>query len=283
VTTPAHRGRCTLALAAASVGVAVALLATCTKVPTNPSAVFSLAVDSIPSPSVVAGDTLRDTTGVAHPLSGRAYNVQGQVLTGLRVRFISLNPDQLTIDSLNFAMGSIHGDSVVRVVADANGLQSLPFTLPVVLRPDSILYADSDSITTIHLSLTALDSNVSLPLDIALRHNPDSLGADSITRSYLVRYQITYPASAAAGTGTPTDTTLPAYLIDASGNPARTDTTDLNGTGTRLVRFQIARIIATPGVVSGTRDSVVIGASVVYRATPIARSPLRFVVHYIVP
>jgi hypothetical protein len=283
VKTPARRGRCTLALAACSGLVAPALLATCTQVPTNPSAVFSLAVDSIPSPSVVAGDTLRDTTGVAHPLSGRAYNVQDQVLTGLRVRFISLSPGQLTIDSLNFAMGAIRGDSVVRVVADANGLQSLPFTQPVVLRPDSIMYADTDSITTVSLSLTAPDSNVSLPLDIALRHNPDSLGADSITRSYLVRFQITYPASSSVGTGTVSDTTLPAFLIDANGNPARTDTTDLNGAGTRGVRFQIAKIIALPGVVSGTQDSVVIGASVVYRATPIAGSPLRFVVHYIVP
>jgi hypothetical protein len=275
--TPARRGRCTLVLGASSVLAAAPLLTNCTRVPTNPSAVFSLAVDSIPSPSVVAGDTLRDTTGLAHPLSGRAYNIQGQVLTGLQVRFISLSPGQLTIDSLNFAMGAARGDSVVRVVASAHGLQSLPFTLPVVLRPDSILYADTDSITTLSLSLTALDSNVSLPLAIALRHHPDSVGGDSVTRSYLVRYQITYPASAAAGTGATSDTTLPAFLIDANHTPARTDTTDLNGLGSRAVRFQVGRIAP------GTHDSVVVAASVVYRGTSVGRSPLRFVVHYIAP
>jgi hypothetical protein len=278
VRTPALRGRPLRALAAGSLVVAGMALATCTQVPTDSSAAFSLAVDSAPSPSVVAGDTLRDTTGVVHPLTARAYNVQDQVLTNLLVRFISLTPTQLAIDAHNYALGSPAGDSVARIVADANGLQSLPFTLPVVRRPDSILYADSDSITTMALSLTSADSDISLGLAIFLKHIPDSVGADSITRTYIVHYQIIYPASAAAGTGTPSDTALFAYLVDGAGNPARTDTTDVNGLATRQVKFR-QPIVITPG----TQDSIVVVATALYRKNPVARSPLRFVVHYTAP
>jgi hypothetical protein len=277
VSAPAPRGRRASTVIAGAVLLVVAVVFACTKVPTDPTAVFSLSVDSIPSPSVVAGDTLRDTTGTARPLSGRAYNVQGQVLTAVRVQFIALTPDQLTIDSLNFAMGATLGDSVSRVVASAHGLQSLPFILPVVLRPDSILHADTDSVTTVHLTTTALDSNTSPTLGILLRHVPASVGGDSVTRSYLIHYQITYPSSATGATGMPSDTTLFAYLIDANGNPSRRDTTDLNGGGTRRVHFQVGRIAP------GSKDSVVVSVSSFYRKTAVAGSPLRFVVHYIAP
>jgi hypothetical protein len=278
VRTPAHRGRPFLALAAGPLALAALALVTCTKVPTNPAAVFSLHVDSTPAPSVVAGDTLRDTLGVVRPLTAEAYNIENQVLTNVLVHFVSLSPNQLTINSANFVFGAPTGDSVASIVASADGLQSLPFTLPVVLRPDNIVYADSDSTTTQTLSLTSPDSNISAGLDILLKHIPDSVGGDSISRTYIVHYTITYPASAAAGTGTPSDTTLFAYLVDANGNPSRTDTTDINGAATRQVFFQIGRVAP-----NGKQDSIVAVATAMYRKTPVGGTPLRFVVHYIAP
>lgn len=261
----------------ALVGLAVGLVATCTKIPTDPNAVFSLAVDSLPGPSVVAGDTLRDTTGVVAPLTGRAYNIQGQVLSSIQVRFISLSPSQLIIDAENHALGAGNGDSIVRVVADANGLQSLPFLVPVVLKPTSIVHADTDSSSSITLSLTSPDSNLSAPLVILLKHQPDSVGGDSVTRSYLVRYQITYPPAAAVGTGTPSDTTLPMYLVTALNQPSRTDTTDGNGLGSRNVFFNVPRIAP------GSQDSAVVAVTAVYRDSAVVGSPLRFVIHYTAP
>ena len=144
MTRPARAGR---PLQAAGIvgflALAVVIAATCTSIPTDPTAVFSLAVDSLPSPSVVAGDTLRDTTGAAKPLTGRAYNIQNQVLTNVHVQFLSLNPHQLTVSAKNFAIGTLAGDSIVRVIADANGLQSLPFNVPVVLKPTSMVSSRS--------------------------------------------------------------------------------------------------------------------------------------------
>ncbi len=271
---PAHCGR-RLALAA-TLAVAAALAASCSDVATDPALVFSLSVDSAPSPSVVAGDTLRDTNGVVRALTGQAFNLQGKLLSNVPVRFISLTPSQLTINTSNIAIGARGADSVARLVAGAQSLQSLPFLLPVVLRPDSILYAaDSDSTSSLTLSLTSPDSNVSPPLGIVLRHIPDSLGGDSVTRTYIVHYQIIYPASAAKGTGTPSDTSLFAYLEDANGNPSRTDTTDVGGQGlTRSIFIEVAKVPPT------ANDSIVAVATAMYRKTPVGNSPLRFVVHY---
>lgn len=265
---------------AGAVGLVLAaawVIPACTRVPNDPSAVFSLGLDSLPSPSVVAGDTLRDTLGKVHPLTGRAYNIQGQVLTSVVVRFISLNPSQLSIDSANHALGAAHGDSVARVVADAHGLQSLPFSLPVVLKPTGFVHADTDSSTALSLSLAHPDSNISRALGVLLKHHPDSVGADSVTRTYIVHYQIVHPASAATGTGAPSDTTLPEYLVDGGGRPARTDTTDVTGVGTRRVRFSLPRIP------SGSQDSVVVLATAAYHDSAVMGSPLRFVVHYTAP
>jgi hypothetical protein len=278
VTGPAPRGR--PLQAAGTIGFlafAVAIAATCSRIPTDPTAVFSLAVDSLPGPSVVAGDTLRDTNGVAKPLTGRAYNIQNQVLANVHVQFLSLTPSQLTVSAQNFAIGAAPGDSIVRVIADANGLQSLPFNVPVVLKPNSLAFADSDSISSVALSLTSPDSDVSAALNVLLIHQPDTAGGDSVTRSYIVHYQITYPASAAKGTGTPTDTTLPAYLIESDGAPSRTDTTDGNGMGSRAVHFSVAQFQPK------SMDSIVVMATAVYRDSVIAGSPRRFVIRYTAP
>ncbi len=285
MTAPATRGRRFSALTAVLLGAAVAISAACDDIPTNPNQVFGLTIDSAPSPSVVAGDTLRDTNGVVAPFTGQAFSVSGTPLTSVPVRFISLNPTQLTINSANIAIGAKAGDSVARVIAGAQSLQSLPFTLPVVLRPDSILYqldsaSVADSVATMQLSLTNADSNVSPGLGIWLRHNPDSLGGDSLTRTYIVHYQIIYPARAAKGTGTPTDTLLFAYLTDPDGNPSRTDTTDVNGDGTRAVTFNTDSV---PNIKPGSTDSIVAVATAMYRKTPIGNSPLRFVIYYAAP
>jgi hypothetical protein len=275
---PALRGRHRRAAGAVgALALAVVASATCTKVPTDPKVVFSLAVDSLPSPSVVAGDTLRDTNGIATPLSGRAYNIQNQVLPNIHVQFLSLSPSQLGVTAANFAIGTPSGDSLVRVLADANGLQSLPFNVPVVLKPTNLMFADSDSISAMSLSLTSPDSDISVPLNVFLIHQPDTAGADSVTRSYIVHYQIVYPASAAGGKGLPSDTTLPAYLIEADGQPARTDTTDGNGMGSRQVQFSVAQFAPK------SKDSIVVTATAAYRDSAVAGSPLRFVIHYTAP
>ena len=108
----------------------------CDDIPTNPQQVFALTVDSAPLNALGEWRAIpcANTNGVVKPLTGQAFNVSSSPLTGVPVKFISLNPNQLTINSANIAIGAKAGDSVARVIAGAQSLQSLPFTLPVVLR-----------------------------------------------------------------------------------------------------------------------------------------------------
>lgn len=265
----------TIACATAAGAVAAAFVA-CSQIPTNPNTPFAIQVDTLPAPSVVAGDTMRDTTGTVQPIRVEVFNVQGHVLPNPHVRFLSFDMHQLLFDTLGHAIGAPTGDSTPQFVVDAQALQTAPQTLPVVLRPDSLLFADSDSVQTDTLQITGSSfDTLSLPLDATLHHNPDSAGADSVTRSYIVRYSIVYPAKAAAGTGTPSDTTLPMYVSDANLVPARVDTTDQNGAAARYVVFNKAKIL--PPV----SDSVIVQLSARYRGAPVGGSPLRFAVHYV--
>jgi hypothetical protein len=281
VTVPAPRGRHARTGVGFVCGAAlVAAVFSCTQIATNPLVVFSITLDTLPSPSVVAADTLRDTNGVVTPLKARGYNQQGHLLPNAHIQFLSLTTSQLIIDSLNFAYGTPTGDSLSRVVASTPGFQSLPFALPVVLRPDSILHADTDSITSLPLSLTFPDSNISVPLTILLKHIPDTANADSLSRSYIVNYRIVYPLSAAGGTGTPTDTSLFAYLSTGlNGIPARADTTDANGNAARYVQFQLVKIPP------GTTDSVVVNATATYpyKRNAVGGTPVHWVIHYTTP
>jgi hypothetical protein len=266
------RWACLGALAALSLGT---LVACPPSIPTSTTAVFSLAVDTIPAPSVVAGDTMRDSLGHVQPIVAYAYNVRGQVLPTVPIRFYSFDSTQLRFDTLGHAIGTPIGDGAPNFVVDAEGLQTLPQALPVVLSPDSMLHADSDSVTTQPLSLVGATDSLSVPLVIWLKHIPDTAAADSETRSYWVGYHVVYPAFAATATGASTDTLLALYVVDGSGNPSPLDTTDANGEGTRYVQFRPARLASTDPA-----DSVVISVTSYYKGQLIGGAPVRFVIYY---
>ncbi len=253
-----------------------AISVACSDVTESSTAVFALSVDTIPAPSVVAGDTMRDTLGALVRLSAQAFDLSGAVLPNVPIRFYSLDTTQLRFDTLGHAIGVPTGDGSARFVVDAEGLQSLPQTLPVVLRPDLASHADSDSVTTAAVSLTSSLSNVSVPLVVALTHLPDSPGSDTLTRSYWMSYHIVYPAFATGATGAPGDTALGVYVADQGRNPAPLDTTDDNGHGTRYVVFNAAQLAA----LNDPADSVVVQATSWYHGQPVAGCPVRFVIHY---
>ncbi|HKN58159.1 MAG TPA: hypothetical protein VJV97_04865, partial [Gemmatimonadaceae bacterium] len=92
------------ALAVASIGA----VAACSDVSGSSTSVLSIQFDTLPSPSVVVGDTLRDTTGaIVHPVV-RAFNFKGEEIIPAPVFFVS--PDSgVTVDS---ATGIVVGDSL---------------------------------------------------------------------------------------------------------------------------------------------------------------------------
>jgi len=218
------------------------------------TSVLSIQFDSLAAPSVVVGDTLRDTTGAVIIPVVHAFNFDGDEITSIPVRFQS--PDSgVVVDSIT---GIIVGDSLrstpARIVATVGTLQAIQ-RLDLTLRPDLAAgLHDRDS-----LSYSLLDTtlNVSPQLTIKLTHGvaPD----DSVVKSYIVSFAIVSQSNPQLGT-----------LINDAGKPSIVDTTDTNGVAGRAIRLH-------PLFITAPDDSIIVNATARYRGSEVSGSPVRLV------
>lgn len=241
----------------AAVAVGLAMTSACSDINTDPKVVASIALDSIAAPSIVAGDTLRDSLGFARPVHATAFNLQNAPLTGVPVRYRS--PDRLVVvDSIT---GIVTADSVrptpIRLVAQAGGLQTVPDSLYIVPIPDSVIAANQRDSLLYSLRDTA--AVVSNPLSLRVVHQATATTLDPV-QHYLVSYSILYPA----------DTLLVRLVGDDPARTARVDTTDADGNAGRRIRLRPIRIVSPT-------DSVVVVATVRYRGALVPGTPVRFV------
>jgi hypothetical protein len=218
---------------------AVCVAVSCNTPDSNPHDVISMSVDTPPAPSIIAGDTMRigDSTALG-TLQATAYNISGKVLN-VPILWLTLDPAIVTTDTFGHVYAATDSvPSTPRIVAQAGNLQSLPFTIPVEPKPDSLATDTTD--TTQHLfGFCLAQGPISSGIDADLYHTAplgDSvpLGVDN----YLVHWAITAPPKfVAKQTNTIADTGLLAYIADLSGNPANIDTTKNGGFSTRVLTF----------------------------------------------
>jgi hypothetical protein len=235
----------------ALIGIAVGA---CTDVSGSSTSVLSLEFDSLPSPSVVVGDTLRDTTGaVVHPVV-RAFNFNGEEIIPTPVFFLS--PDSgVTVDS---ATGIVTADSLrttpARIVATVGNLQASQ-KVDVTLRPD--LLQAINALDSLSYSPTDSTLNISVPMQVRLSHGvaPD----DSAVKSYIVSFAIVAQSDPRLG-----------ELVNDAGAASVVDTTDANGIAGRKIRLH-SLFITAPS------DSIVINATAKYRGVQVNGSPVRLV------
>ncbi len=232
----------------------LAAFSSCTEIPTSESAVLSLTFDALPTPAVVLGDTLRDTTGRAVPVSATVYNFQGNVVSNPPLRFQALDRG-IRVDSVaGFVVGDSIRETPARIAVTVAGLQATK-QVEVTLRPDTAIAANArDSLL---YSLVDTTKNFSPALAVRVHHSLTSL--DSAVKSYIVSFAIS----------SPTDTLL-AVLVNEAGKTSRVDTTDANGQVSRRVRLTPARLTALT-------DSVIVNATVKYRGAQVRGSPVRMV------
>ena len=107
----------------------------CTDLSGGSTSVLSIQFDSLAAPSVVVGDTLRDTTGAVIFPVVHTFNFKGEEITSIPVRFQS--PDSgVVVDSIT---GVVFGDSLrstpARIVATVGTLQAIQ-RVDLTLRPD---------------------------------------------------------------------------------------------------------------------------------------------------
>ena len=226
----------------------------CSDIVSSSASVLSIVFDSLSAPSVVVGDTLRDTTGaVVHPVV-HVFNFKGEEVAQAPVYFLS--PDSgVTVDS---ATGIVTADSLrstpARIVATIGTLQAVQ-NVDVTLRPDSLQAVNA--LDSLQLSFdTTL--NVSPLLQVKLTHGiaPD----DSAVTSWIVSFAIVAQS----------DPRL-AELVNDAGLRSVVDTTDATGIAGRKIRVHPLFFTST------TVDSIVVNATAKYRGAQVSGSPVRLV------
>jgi hypothetical protein len=230
----------------------------CTDIITaSSSGVLSLQFDSLPSPSVVVGDTLRDTTGaVAFPVV-HAFDFKGNEIATEQIYFQS--PDSgVSVDS---ATGLIVGDSLrsapARIIATVGNLQAIQ-RISVALRPDMI--AASHGIDTLKYSLLDTTKNLSNVVSVKLSHGVSP--NDSAVANYLVSFAIVAQTNPSLS-----------ELVNDAGRRSIVDTTDASGIAGRKIRVHPVNLGTGTSV-----DSVIVQATAKYRGQPVTGSPVRLVI-----
>lgn len=245
---------------------AAAWVGACSDVGTSPDGIVALAFDTLPYPSVVAGDTMRDSTGRAAPLSAVAYNADGDVIDQPAVRYIVLDTGVI-ISSQGYLIATTRTSGTVRVVAAAASLQSLQKTVTVTRAPSS-LAANGATADTLKYALPDVTTNVSKAMGVKLTR--DSSGTAVNVPGFLVSWRVTFRGQ----TVLPSDTTLASLWEDGlSRRVSMLDTTGTDGTAARTLRI---RSNALPSAA----DSFVVYASTRYRGAAVAGSPVKFVIHF---
>ncbi|HYS69096.1 MAG TPA: hypothetical protein VEM14_02575 [Gemmatimonadaceae bacterium] len=246
--------------ALAVVSIAVVSLAgalSCSDLSGSKLPVLSIQFDTLPYPSVVVGDTLRDSTGaIIHPVV-HAFDFDGKEILPPPVYFLS--PDSgVTVDS---ATGIIVADSLrstpARIVAAVGTLQAVQ-RVNVTLRPDTIFAVNSLDSLLYSIIDTTLDVSPNA-LTIKLSHG--TVPNDTAVTSYIVSFAIVSQPELNL-----------ADLVNDAGKVSLVDTTDASGIAGRKIRLHpVALSSATEG------DSIIVSATAKYRGVPVSGSPVRLV------
>jgi hypothetical protein len=261
-------------MAFASLAIGAAL--SCTDLPTDPKTPFAISFSHAPSPSVVLGDVLRDSTGAPAPLEAIAFNLRGDTIQDATITYFLVakdtQPVALAGDQITALADTVYIGDTARVVAVAGGVQSTPLRIVVTVRPDSIRRVGAD---TVRFPLLALDTvPLSAAMQVKLLHlvTASERARDTVVPVYEVRYHVDSTSSHLSDTSYVT-------ISDGSHHYAPVDTTDVNGIAARQLRVRRAKYPYAyeqipPG--GSAVDTVYVSATARYRGTEVAGGPIRF-------
>jgi len=190
-----------------------------------PEGAASISALQLPSPSVVVGDTMRDSTGVVAPITVIAFDGSGNP--------IQANVQLFITDTLGFshvgANNVLVGDSIgqTRLLGQVGTLPTVVAVVPVTYAP-STLVPNPD--TSIHgINVTAGPDSASTigkaPVSVRVLASNDSGSQGMIVRFQVLQAPPTRPESHSPAV----------YLGNPDNNlvPSAVDTTDAKGIATR--------------------------------------------------
>ncbi|HJQ19937.1 MAG TPA: hypothetical protein VJ867_06265 [Gemmatimonadaceae bacterium] len=225
-------------------------LPSCRDVPAPEGGVQSLAPLVFPSPGLVAGDTMRDSLGLAAPLRLIAFGVDGDTLYNVEATFVALDSGA-HLDGA-FLIGDTPGKTV-RIIGSTQVLQTQPASVKVTLSPDTLIAVDS-AIYRKTYSVALADTIVTSPeLGTIVQHlgGATPTGVDAV----IVRYTI---EKAPAGSGG-----APTLVLMSGSTPSSRDTTDATGHASRTARLRITALT------SFATDTALVSATASYRGKPL--------------
>ena len=248
-----------------SMVLGTAILVACVDT-TSPSGAASISLVHLPSPSVIIGDVMRDSTGQPAPISVTVYDGNGAAIAGSNVVFVSLDSSiRLEADGLVYGVKT---DSLgARVTASVGSLQTAFVRIPVALKPDVV--EGGGVVTTLTFPPTTAESkpadslvqSVTLPVTVK---NANGRGAQGIIVNFVI-----------LGAPTPLDAARPTTYVSDGGKTTARDTTDAQGHAARQVTFLHRR--ASGEVVAGTAvDTITVAAYARYLGADVAGSPIVF-------
>lgn len=249
---------------AAPLALLTAGLLACDGVVTDPDAVAALDFDGIAFPAIVGGDTLRNRSGVATPLTATVYDGRGNIISDAPVQFFSLDTG-VTVDADGYLVATRRSGSV-RLVASVAGLQSSRRTVQVTSAPDTVVAVRRD--TTFTYNVPDTPPSVSPALSLTLQSSDTAGGGTRNVAGWLVRWRIVHQGDTIA----PTDTSKVALWPASATRHGLLDTTRTDGTASRRLRVYANLLPVQP-------DSFVVIAEIRARGVQVPGSPVRYVVH----
>lgn len=229
----------------------------CIELSVDPDSLAAIEFPAPTNPSVVAGDTLRDTLGAVERLRVRAFGGDGDEIADAQATFVGTDTFATIVDG-NILVGRPGVRGTAKVYAIVGGLQSLVRNIEVIPRPDSIA-PDGESVDTVRYipptTGTATDSSAKVSFVVRA-------GASTVN-AVRVKLEIERDGVVLA----PGDTGTYA-LVGPLGRVSAVDTTDGSGIVSRTLRVR---------TVAGTviRDTIVVRANATIGGAPLKGAPAR--------
>ena len=234
-----------------------------------PKGAASISALLLPSPSVVVGDTMRDSTGAVASLRVIAYDANDAPITGLATAFFVTDTAKIAhITNSSFLVGDKQG--LVHVIGQVTGVQTTPMIVPVTVAPTKLALSTTPPLPdTLVVPFTRAGDTTSASTGTqAIAVTLKGVG-DTASVGFIVKYALANAPATVSGSATPA-----VFLVDDASKASLVDTTNATG-ASRSVLVKSA-LLADGALQSGAKtDSVVVLVSASYKGKPVPGSPLR--------
>ena len=234
--------------------------------PKGPASISTL---MLPSPSVVVGDTMRDSTGAVAPLRVIAYDANDAPIVEPPTLFLVIDTSGAGhIANSNKLVGDKIGS--ISVLGQIAGIQTTTVGVPVTIAPITFVIptAIPDTLVVPFAGKDTTSASIgSVPINVTLKGRGDTASV-----GFVVKYDLVNAPASVGGS-----TTGAVYIGNDAGQPSPRDTTDGSGASRKL--FVKSWLLADAELVAGRRtDSAVVLVSTAYKGKQVNGSPIRVVI-----